>query len=600
MKKKSILLIVGLMSFALMGVLAMQWYFLHQSYKLKSQLFDQSVNESLNNVVKQLEKQDAFNFLLNKAVDTQQLKKPQPPHAPAYRWVKKENKNPESYAAYLRKQQRKADSLFLVRDSLLRNRYPLVLAYDGGAEVPEIKPEFQVEVLQFEDAAGQIHQQTFTRAVPRIQLRKLMAGRKSSNDSVKQYVVFDPMSGPRLVTLARPKLSELHRDSPDGEKKTHEIRYVKEFLDSVQLQRKDVIQDLAQEFKQTAMPLKKRIEPALLDSLLRKEFRNKGISGDFAYQVRSGKSDSVVFRKASIATPFTQLGAYKVQLFPKELLREAGWLIVTFPDKNQHILSNMSWIMVLSAGLLLVLLFSFGYTLQMILRQKKISEMKTDFINNMTHEFKTPVATIMIASEALKEQEVQQDKSRIDRLAGIIYDENVRLGNHIERVLQAARIEQETLKLEMKKVEVNTLLAAVVDSMALQFQKNGAAISLQLDAVKDSIRGDELHLSNVFFNLLDNALKYCSAEPKIEVITLNSGNQLIIRVKDNGIGMSRDQLSKIFEQFYRIPTGNLHDVKGFGLGLSYVNTIVKHLKGTIRVKSEKDRGSEFEISLPLS
>jgi two-component system phosphate regulon sensor histidine kinase PhoR len=226
--------------------------------------------------------------------------------------------------------------------------------------------------------------------------------------------------------------------------------------------------------------------------------------------------------------------------------------------------------------------------------------MKTDFINNMTHEFKTPVATIMIASEALKDSEVRKDESRMDRLANIIYDENIRLGNHIERVLNIARIEKENLKLEQKEIAVHDLMSAVADSMSLQFQKYGAEIKLMLDAKNDLILGDELHLSNVLFNLLDNALKYSSTHPEIELSTLNSGSNLIIRVKDNGIGMNRDQLSKIFEQFYRIPTGNLHDVKGFGLGLSYVNTIIKQLKGQIKVKSEKDKGSVFEISLPLA
>lgn len=580
------------MSFALLGVLAMQWYFLKQSYHLKSQLFDQSVNESLNNVVKQLEKQDAFNFLLNKAVDTQSVKK-NLPAAPSYRWVKSSKKKVESYANYLKKQQRKADSLFFVRDSLLRSSYPLVMAYNPSDEMPEIKPELQVEVVQYEDVFGRIQQKTLTRTVPRISYRKSL---RPGNDSVKQYVVFDPMTGPRLVTLARPQLTDISKE----ENKEEEIKYVKEYLDSVQLQKKNVIQDLAQEFKQADIPLKNRIEPIILDSLLYKEFKNKGIHGEYAYQVKAGNSDSVVFRKAGLAHNQFIENAYKVQLFPKDMLREAGWLMVSFPDKNQYILSNMTWIMVLSAGLLMVLLFSFGFTLQMIIRQKKVSEMKTDFINNMTHEFKTPVATIMIASEALKEQEMQQDKNRIDRLANIIYDENVRLGNHIERVLQVARIEKETLKLEMKNVEVNVLLAAVVDSMNLQFQKHGAQINLNLNAKLDTIKGDELHLSNVFFNLLDNALKYSKDEVHIEVSTHNTAHQLIIRVKDNGIGMSRDQLSKIFEQFYRIPTGNLHDVKGFGLGLSYVNTIIKQLKGSIRVKSEKDKGSEFEISLPLS
>jgi two-component system phosphate regulon sensor histidine kinase PhoR len=278
---------------------------------------------------------------------------------------------------------------------------------------------------------------------------------------------------------------------------------------------------------------------------------------------------------------------------------DSGMLTITFPDKNNIILSNLTAMMSLSGGLLLILIFCFGYTIHSILMQKKLSEMKTDFINNMTHEFKTPVATIMIASEALKDPELTADKKRIDRLANIIYDENVRLGSHIERVLNIAKIDNGDLKLEHKEVEMNDLLAAIVDSMSLQLQKRNATIELELSARYSAVMGDELHLSNVIFNLLDNANKYSPKDPQIKISTVNSGKNLIIKVTDKGIGMSRDQLSKIFDQFYRIPTGNLHDVKGFGLGLSYVNNIVKKLHGTIRVKSEKDNGSEFEISLPL-
>jgi two-component system phosphate regulon sensor histidine kinase PhoR len=253
----------------------------------------------------------------------------------------------------------------------------------------------------------------------------------------------------------------------------------------------------------------------------------------------------------------------------------------------------------LSGGLLLILILSFGYTIHSILMQKKISEMKTDFINNMTHEFKTPVATIMIASEALKDPELKADKTRIDRLANIIYDENVRLGSHIERVLNIAKIDKGDLRLEQKDVDMNDLLAAIVDSMSLQLQKRNASIELDLKAKHSIVAGDELHLSNVIFNLIDNANKYSPENPRIKISTFNTGKNLIIQVSDKGIGMSRDHLSKIFDQFYRIPTGNLHDVKGFGLGLSYVNNIVKRLNGTVRVKSEKDIGSEFEISLPI-
>jgi len=226
--------------------------------------------------------------------------------------------------------------------------------------------------------------------------------------------------------------------------------------------------------------------------------------------------------------------------------------------------------------------------------------MKTDFINNMTHEFKTPVSTIMIASEALKDKEIAQDKARVSRLANIIYEENERLGSHIERVLNIARIEKNDFKLDKKPIDVNEMIAVVVDSMELKLQKNKATINLQLDAENAIIKADELHFSNVIYNLVDNAIKYSTNDPDITISTLNKNDQVVIRVADKGVGMSRDQQTKIFEQFYRIPTGNLHDVKGFGLGLSYVNTVVKRLNGMISVKSEKEKGSEFELKFQIA
>jgi len=176
----------------------------------------------------------------------------------------------------------------------------------------------------------------------------------------------------------------------------------------------------------------------------------------------------------------------------------------------------------------------------------------------------------------------------------------VRLGSHIERVLNIARIEQDDFKLDLKEIDVNEQVTAVVDSMSLKIQKHAATVHLDLNALPAIIQADELHFTNVLYNLIDNAIKYSNQEPEIRITTKSSGNYLVVSVADNGIGMSRDQQAKIFEQFYRIPTGNLHDVKGFGLGLSYVNTIVKRLNGSISVRSEKDKGSIFELRFPLA
>jgi len=599
-------LIIGLMAIALLGVMGMQWYFFRQSYQLQSRLFDQSVHEALNNVVDRLAKRDANSFLEKKAafialpkpVSSEVI--PQLVSVPIRpRKIRKQSPR-LSDANYLLTQQRVADSIFRLRDSILRARYPNILSFNdvvSQSELKDLKYNFRVDVLQVEDAFGQIHEQT-QRTITRAFNENSLPSNTVLPDSVTQYIVFDPIEGTFLRTIPRPRMKNLVRNE-SGPEKDNTVQKVKQYFADGNDNKEEVFKDLYQEYREVNVPLNKRVHPQILDSMLRAELRNLSIFSEYDYKVTSAKRDSVIFIRASNRSEFLPANSYETPLFPKDMIRDSGMLTITFPEKNNIILSNLTAMMGLSGGLLLVLIFSFGYTIHSILMQKKISEMKTDFINNMTHEFKTPVATIMIASEALKDSDLTLDKRSIDRLANIIYDENVRLGSHIERVLNIAKIEKGDLKLEHKEVEMNDLLAAIVDSMSLQLQKRNASIELDLSANRAIVMGDELHLSNVIFNLLDNANKYSPSNPQIKISTFSSGKNMIIRVADQGIGMSKDQLSKIFDQFYRIPTGNLHDVKGFGLGLSYVNNIVKRMNGTIKVKSEKDVGSEFEISLPI-
>ena len=579
------------MAIALLCVLAMQWYFLNQSYQLKSQLFDQNVNEALSNVAKKLERQEAYNFLLKKAVNTRNESQKRKNLALATSQLKQNSAaRKESYAQFLSKEQQKADSLFTIRDSLLRARYPMVVSYDATKQ--EEEEELQQELVQFVDPFGGIHQQVLQQRVPKLSYTK-----QNPVDSIRQYIVFDPQNGPKLFTLAKPRLTNISRSDATG---GPDEQLVQHFLDSVQTSKKNVLQDLAQEFGSAKMPLNKRIQSNMVNQLLRKELQNKGITGSFTYKIQQANVKNKIDTPLETNEHSHTSEVYKTQLFPKEMIKESGWLLLSFPNKSNYILANMAWIMALSGGLLLILLGSFGYTLQLILKQKKVSEMKTDFINNMTHEFKTPVTTIMIASEALKDEELSGGRAQIERLANIIYYENIRLGNHIERVLHLAKVDKEDFKLENRAIELNTLIAAVADSMSLQLEKQKAKIQLDLQAKNDVVFADELHLSNVLFNLIDNALKYCDGEAKIKISTQNLGKQIVCTVQDNGLGMSKDQIDKIFDQFYRIPTGNVHNVKGFGLGLSYVNTIVRLLKGQIKVKSEKHKGSTFEISIPLA
>ena len=605
MKKRSISLIIGLMSVALVGVMAMQLYFFKQSFALKSQLFDQSVNEALNKVAVKVEKYEILD-ILKKRNNEYKIANSHPESSAAVTKAesKPNDKAPDIDAQLKRKrtillkrEQRQADSLFNVRDSIFRSKY-LILATTEMSPFEEEIIDVKIDFSEFQDGYGGIHQKAITSISPRERI--FSTGRA---DSIKRYIYHDPIKGEQVQTFKKPKIRQLSLASIKEINRERQIqkRRKAKFLDSIHTEKKKaVFEDLEVEFKEANIPLNQRINPIYLDSMLQSEFQNAGINMNYAYQVASARDDDMlIFRNASMGVEFEPANTYKTVLFPNDMIRDAGMLMVTFPDKNSVIMSNMGVMMGSSAGLLLILLFCFGFTIHSIIRQKKISEMKTDFINNMTHEFKTPVATIMIASEALKDPEITEDKQRVSRLAGIIYDENIRLGDHIERVLNIAKIDKGDLKLAFTPVDMNDLISAVSDSMQLQFQKKEAKVNLNLRASKAEVIGDELHLSNVIYNLIDNALKYSTNNPEISISTHTVGKNLIIRVTDKGIGMSKDQLSKIFDQFYRIPTGNLHDVKGFGLGLSYVNNIVKRHNGNIKAKSEKDKGSEFEIVFPI-
>lgn len=593
MRKRSIGLIIGLMGFALLGVMAMQWFFLRQSYILQSSLFDHSVKEALDNVVAKVALQDANNFLNQKAAGITM-----------HRQVTL-SKSVTSNIGPVKKSNRfHQQKIALLKDSLSRmlarkrEDEELDKAVRRGVYV-------QYKYEEYVDENGILNQRI---APPEIVHRAIEdSGKVLRKYNIKTYEYDDPMLG--KLQLVTKQINPAWQRAQLRKAKDRQMKQVRKLLedDSIaelssarqNITQTTVFQTLAEQYQKSDEPLRKRINAAWIDSLLRWELYNRGINLPFSDEISNANNDSLIF--SNVANKLTEKphfngdGIYEIPIFGKELINDPGRIRLFFPDRNAHILSMMIYTISISGVLLLVLIFCFGYTIFSILKQKKISEMKTDFINNMTHEFKTPVSTIMIASEALKDSEVSTDSTRVHRLADIIYEENNRLGSHIERVLNIARIEKDDFKLEITSVDINELITDVLDSMSLKLQKYDAQVTLHLDATKDVIKADELHFSNVLYNLIDNAIKYSGGKPDITISTLNHNDQLLIRVADKGIGMNRDQQAKIFEQFYRVPTGNLHDVKGFGLGLSYVNTIVTRLGGRISVKSEKDKGSEFEL-----
>ncbi len=594
------------MAFALLGVLAMQYYFIQQSYNFKSQEFDRTIKEVLANVSLKLEKQEAANFLSKKAAQEKTRLQEEKIAEEHFKKSKKHLNPGLAFARLMRKKQAKADSLFHLRDSAIRAKYPNAFVFNDVAPANNDEPidyNFRIDIAEIEDEYGYS-----TNVIKNVVKENTISNKAKGSDSVRQYFIIDPLLGPILKTLpitnflSKVKQNDL-KELDRLKKRYNENKNVKKYLDSVEKKdRKRIfLQELANEYQQVNIPLKSRINPQTTDSLISLELQNNGITLDYNYRISSNYKDSVVFLKASQKkNSFLPFNTYKTPLFKNDVIRDGGYLTITFPKKNAAILNNMKVILASSTALLLILIGSFAFTILSILKQKKISEMKTDFINNMTHEFKTPVATIMIASEALSDPEINYDEKRVNKLANIIYDENKRLGEHIERVLNIARTEDKSIVLDKKPIAANDIISAVIDSMTLQFNKNQAKVNIQLKALKDTFIGDELHFSNIIYNLIDNAIKYSFNHPEITIQTQNVGNSLEIKIIDKGIGMSKEQQKKIFEQFYRVPTGNIHNVKGFGLGLSYVNTLVKKMDGSISVKSEKDKGSEFTVKFNLS
>jgi two-component system phosphate regulon sensor histidine kinase PhoR len=275
-------------------------------------------------------------------------------------------------------------------------------------------------------------------------------------------------------------------------------------------------------------------------------------------------------------------------------------LYLYFYDNNNYLIHQLSWVIVASIIFTIIIISAFGLTVRQMFTQKKLSEIKSDFINNMTHELKTPLATISLAIDALTNEKVIHDTEKIRYYSNMIKDENKRMNKQVEKILQAARIERQEIKLNLQTLNAHEIIQKVTDNLSLQILDRQGTLTLKLAAQKHMITADDVHFSNIVFNLLDNAIKYSGDQPKIEVETLNQGGMLAIKVKDNGIGMNKETQTRVFEKFYRAHTGNLHNVKGFGLGLSYVKALVEAHGGKVKVDSAAGKGSTFTVTFPLA
>jgi two-component system, OmpR family, phosphate regulon sensor histidine kinase PhoR len=348
------------------------------------------------------------------------------------------------------------------------------------------------------------------------------------------------------------------------------------------------------------LPLSVRIPPNILAEALDTALKQNNILLDYKYTVLTqidGKNRNIL--GSQDFNPAKGTIVYKKLLLATDDPVKPEYLCVYFPEQRKSFFKSTSFLVIPSLLLTLIIIVIFIVTLQIILRQKKISQIKNDFINNMTHELKTPISTISLASQMLRDSSVTLSQTTVDHISGVIFDESKRLSTQVEKVLQMAVFNEGRLKLKFTQIDLNKLAETVASNFEIRVTNESGELKTDLLAENPFIRGDEVHITNVIFNLLDNAVKYSKSKPEIELSTENKNGWVIVQVKDNGIGIPKEHQMQIFERFYRVPTGNIHNVKGFGLGLSYVKRIVDVHNGKIKVDSTLGKGTRFRLYFPL-
>lgn len=345
-------------------------------------------------------------------------------------------------------------------------------------------------------------------------------------------------------------------------------------------------------------PLEARVNFRALDRDLQAELLNNGI--EIPYHFTVSTSDGREVYRCSDYEATGEEDAYSQILFGNDPPSKMGVLKIHFPTMNSYIFSSVRF-MIPALFFTVVLCLTFMFTLYIIFRQKKVTELKNDFINNMTHEFKTPVSTISLAAQMLADDSVSKSPQMMQHVTGIINDEAKRLRFQVEKVLQISLFDEQKATLKTRELDVNELVTGVVNTFALKVEKNGGTIVTHLDATQPIVMGDEMHITNVVFNLLDNAVKYKRDDDplRLTIRTWNESGKFCLSIQDNGIGIKKENLKRVFDRFYRVHTGNVHDVKGFGLGLAYVKKVIQDHRGSIRAESELGVGTKFVIVLPL-
>jgi two-component system, OmpR family, phosphate regulon sensor histidine kinase PhoR len=543
-KKRNLVIVVFLMVVALTGFIFLQGYWIRNAIALKDANFERGVNEAISDVIYKLEKMEVANRIRQKMYHNRQGTK-------LFNLI---------------------DSINRVFNKEIESKKPDT--NQPGQKIFNITSE-KVNVVVLQEHTGEIIKRYDTSVVT---ITK-------KGDPNGHWQIFSESPGFNFTP-----------DSNSTDNLIYLENTIDRYLDKTHLVN-DVFEDMFNMKHYDA--IENRLNFIVLDSMIGMELRDKGINTSYEFGVYSPVRNVMVSEKTGQYHKELLEQGFAFNLFPRDLFMTPEYLMIYFPNRDRYMLSQMTVILSISALLLIIMGGVFFYTINIIIRQKRLSEMKNDFINNMTHEFKTPISTISLACEALNDKDLSSVEQVHNNYINVISEENNRLGSLAEKILETAVLDKGQIKLNYELIDLHKLLTEVIRNMKIQVNAKDGEIFTEFEAKECYVRGDRTHLTHVFINVIDNANKYTPFQPVIKVKTRDQGKGILISIEDNGIGISKANQKKVFEKLYRVHTGNIHDVKGFGLGLHYVKTIIEKHYGNVSMESELKKGTKIKIYLPF-
>jgi two-component system phosphate regulon sensor histidine kinase PhoR len=520
MNEKKLKVIIGLMSIALLGLIAVQIYWIKNAIELEEKLFDYNVNDAMQSVVNKISKYESADYIVHKLIK---------PETDDVIIIKNNNVNKE--------------------DVVLKEKKTWVSSYNY--DVGDSDVVVRMEASSSDDSSNVL-----------VKINSTKDGNKIGITEIK-------------------KLSSVQIDSI----KVYKEKFVNEIVEELIL------------IGET-QNVEERIDESELNKTIKINLINNSISADYIFGVKSEGRDTILFIRNVDQISELKESSYKAQLFPEEVFRSANYLILSFPNRRGYLLRSVSAVLLISALFIFSIIFLYYKTVKILIRQKKVAEIKNDLINNITHEFKTPISTIALAAEALQEPKLNKDEAAVEKYSTMIEEENNQLRNMVDTLLNTALIENGVHSLEKSEIDIHSLIQNLVNRNKLRLETANAEIILELLADDHQLFADQHHITNILNNIIDNAIKYSGHNPVIIISTVNKNNGISISISDNGIGIDKHQQNKIFDTFYRVPKGNIQDVRGYGIGLSYVKNMVKAHGGTITVESKLNKGTTFNLYLP--